>query len=523
MSNTWNRNIYRQEQEAFVSGHGGTTSREVIYAIMPNVCSILLTTTTMGLLDRLIHKNMKVLIEFVLIVIPSILCCTVLSEYVISICCAMMLISVINILFLGINSSTMSNYYIRPAPGKRPFITNFRALTNMITAICILAIDFHIFPRKFAKTELFGYSLMDTGVGLFILANALVAPEAKDFEPKPRIGFFYTISKNITHSARSSIPLLILGFGRSVAIEVLGYQKHVTEYGIHWNFFITLAFVKLFTSSITSTINSRYSLLSGLWILGMHEYILSTKGLKEWVLSNRPRNDFVSANREGVVSVPGYVGLYLIGVAIGRLIHSTYKNAHVQNSFQYKHRTMHIKLFGYEIDANYNESMILCIKLSLISAQTCAAILFCDSYFKVSRRLANAGYCMWILTMGVMVLTLLLLIEILSDILIHTPTEVECYQKKPKPYKTNVKSKRESISDKSEVIPVKNSIEIFEAINYNGLLFFLLSNLITGGINMLIRTLYVSQLKALQILIVYMAVNISSVLLLYRKQVQIKL
>ncbi|OAD61155.1 Phosphatidylinositol-glycan biosynthesis class W protein [Eufriesea mexicana] len=518
MSNIWNRNIYRQEQEAFVSGHGGTSSREVIYAIMPNVCSILLTTTTMGLLDRVIHRNIKVLIEFVLIVIPSILCCTVLSEYVISTCCAMMLISLINILFLGINVNTTSTYYIRPTPGKRPFITNFRALTNMITAICILGIDFHIFPRKFAKTELFGYSLMDTGVGLFILANALVAPEAKDFDPKPRIGFFYTISKNITHSARSSIPLLALGFGRSVAIEVLGYQKHVTEYGIHWNFFITLAFVKLFTSSITSIINSRYSLLSGIWILGMHEYILSTKGLKEWVLSNRPRNDFISANREGVVSVPGYVGLYLIGVAIGRLIHSTYKNAHVQNSSQYKHRRLHFEFFAYEFDENYFESVILCIKLALISTQTCAAILFCESYFKVSRRLANAGYCMWILTTGVAVLTLLLLIEIISDILIHTTLNVECYQKK-----ANVRSKRESVSDKFEGNASKNSIEIFEAINYNGLLFFLVSNLMTGGINMLVRTLYVSQLKAMQILIVYMAVNISSVLLLYRKQVQIKL
>ncbi|KOC65579.1 GPI-anchored wall transfer protein 1 [Habropoda laboriosa] len=523
MSNVWNKNIYRQEQEAFVSGHGGTTSREVIYAIMPNICSILLTTTTMGLLGRVIHKNIRVVLEFALIVIPSILCCTILSEYIITVCCAMMVISIINILLLGLNSNTLSTYNIKSACGKRPFITNFRALISIITAICILAIDFHIFPRKFAKTEVFGYSLMDTGVGLFILANALVAPEAKDFAPRSRIGFFLTISRNIKHSARSCIPLLILGFGRSVAIEVLGYQKHVTEYGIHWNFFITLAFVKLFTSSITSTINSKYSLLSGIWILGMHEYILSTKGLKEWVLSNRPRNDFVSANREGVVSVPGYVGLYLIGVAVGRLIHSTYQNSYAQNSLQHRHKTFHIKLFGYEFDASYNESMILCIKLSLISAQTCAATLFCDSYFRVSRRLANAGYCMWILTLGVMILTLLLLIEILSDILIHATTDTEHTERRTRTHRMNVKSKRESVSDGNERNVIKNTIEIFEAVNYNGLLFFLLSNLTTGGINMLVRTLHVNQLRALQILIAYMAVNITSVLLLYRKQVQIKL
>ncbi|XP_076762963.1 uncharacterized protein LOC143430526 [Xylocopa sonorina] len=519
MSNAWNKTLYLQEQEAFVSGHGGTTPREVIYAIMPNICSIPLTTTTVALLERVINKNIRVLLEFTLIVIPSILCCTILSEYLINVCCAMMVISIINIL-LKMNTSTSSTYSIRPVYGRRPFITNYRALVNIITAICILAIDFRIFPRKFAKTEVYGYSLMDTGVGLFVCINALVAPEAKDFTPKPRIGFIHTISKNIKYSARSSIPLLILGFGRSVAIEVLGYQKHVTEYGVHWNFFLTLAFVKLFTSSITSTINSRYSLLSGIWILGMHEYILSTKGLKQWVLSNTPRNDFVSANREGIISVPGYVGLYLISVAISRLIHSTYRNLYTQNSLQIEYRTLNIKLLGYEFNVGYNKSMILCIKLSLISAQTCAATLFCDSYFRVSRRLANTGYCMWILTLSSMIITLLLLIEIICDILSYATADVECTEKKTM-HKSHERARwQESVPGKYEY---SYNIEILEAINYNGLVFFLSSNLLTGVINMLVHTLYVNQLRALQILIAYMAINIFLVLLLYRKQVQIKL
>ncbi|XP_031827700.2 uncharacterized protein LOC116424869 [Nomia melanderi] len=523
MSNAWNKNIYRQEQEAFVSNHGGTTAREVVYAIMPNICSILLTITTLGLLRNLIHKNVKVLVEFILLIIPAILCCTILSEYIITVCCAMLSISIVNILLLALNSNS-SSYSIKPSQVKKPFITNFRAMTNIITTICILAIDFRIFPRKFAKTEVFGYSLMDTGVGLFILSNALVAPEAKDFAPKQRIGFVHTLSRNIKQSAKSCIPLLILGFGRSVAIEVIGYQKHVTEYGIHWNFFITLAFVKLFTSSITSTISSKYSLLSGAWILTMHEYILSTKGLKEWVLSNKPRDDFVSANREGMVSVPGYVGLYLVGVAVGRLIHSTYYNSYVQNSMQYKHTTFHVKLFGYGLDASYNESMILCIKLSLIAAQTCAATLFCDSYFKISRRLANAGYCMWILTLGVMVLTLLLLIEVITDILICATTSVDnSTDRKTKTHKMDARNKRERVPDECEKSTIGNTIEIFEAVNYNGLLFFLLSNLTTGAVNMSVSTLYVSQPRAVQILIAYMALNIVPVLFLYRKQVQIKL
>ncbi|KAG7188730.1 hypothetical protein KM043_008350 [Ampulex compressa] len=522
MASLWNKERYRQQQEAFVSNHGGTTSQEVVYVILPNVCSILMTTTTLGIMGKYTHRNVRIFMEFALTIVPSILCCTVLSEYVIGVCMSMMLVSVINVALIGVKVSSLSNCDMRPASGRRPFITNFRALTNILTTICILAVDFRVFPRKFAKTEIFGYSLMDTGVGLFVVANALVAPEARDFGPHPKAGFFHTLSKNMQQCTKNSVPLFLLGFGRSVAVECLGYQKHVTEYGVHWNFFITLAVVKLFTSTITSTINSRYSLLSGVWILAMHEYVMSTKGLKEWVLSDGMRDDFVSANREGLISIPGYVGLYLIGVAVGRLIHSTYQNLlSTNNALRYGHKNINLKIFGYEFDANYNESMVLCVKLSLISAQMCAATLFCDKYFRVSRRLANAGYCMWILTLSTVVLTLLLLIEIVTDILVYASVDEKSAEKKVK-QKTNSKNKQEcaTYEKKEEAI---RTLEIFEAVNYNGLFFFLLSNIMTGCINMLVFTLYVKQFTAVQILVAYMAINILSVLILYRRQIQIKL
>lgn len=44
----------------------------------------------------------------------------------------------------------------------------------------------------------------------------------------------------------SSIPLFILGIIRLVVTTAVGYHKVVPEYGIHWNFFFTLSFTKVF-------------------------------------------------------------------------------------------------------------------------------------------------------------------------------------------------------------------------------------------------------------------------------------
>jgi hypothetical protein len=54
-------------------------------------------------------------------------------------------------------------------PLKLPFITLFRGGNLLMTCLSILAVDFHVYPRRFGKTELYGFSLMDTGAGECIL------------------------------------------------------------------------------------------------------------------------------------------------------------------------------------------------------------------------------------------------------------------------------------------------------------------------------------------------------------------
>jgi len=63
--------------------------------------------------------------------------------------------------------------------GKRPFVTNYRALVNAASAVCILAVDFVAFPRRLCKTETYGTGLMDAGVASYVFANAIVSLEAR--------------------------------------------------------------------------------------------------------------------------------------------------------------------------------------------------------------------------------------------------------------------------------------------------------------------------------------------------------
>lgn len=59
------------------------------------------------------------------------------------------------------------------------FISYYRIAINICTAVAILAVDFKVFPRALAKTETYGHGLMDIGVGCFVIATAIVAPEAR--------------------------------------------------------------------------------------------------------------------------------------------------------------------------------------------------------------------------------------------------------------------------------------------------------------------------------------------------------
>ena len=98
------------------------------------------------------------------------------------------------------------------------------------------------------------------------------------------------------------------------SVSLLGYHENVTEYGLHWNFFFTLASVTLLSSLILKIIKDTKAVwVSSVVVSILYEGLL-TFGLAPWILATEtPREDLISANREGIFSSLGYLAVYLAG------------------------------------------------------------------------------------------------------------------------------------------------------------------------------------------------------------------
>ena len=301
------------EHVDFVSNHNGSYPSDILLATIPAPLSVGLTSVVIPLLlparyVKLTYSSklwIHLLIETITVICPMLLSFTLLSS------CSqlnvlVLLLVVFSLMIFSpelwrVHLPNLSQLFALPLPEKKPpFMTNYRAGMNLATAICILAVDFQVFPRRFAKTETYGFGLMDVGVGSFVIANGLVGSSQV-----PQI-------KVLIKTA----PILLLGFGRLVAVKLSNYHEHVTEYGVHWNFFFTLAFVKTISTVIPAQIRP---LTLSCSLLVVYELLLKL-GLESWILSDSPRSNLISANREGIFSLFGYLAIYYAALELGNYL-----------------------------------------------------------------------------------------------------------------------------------------------------------------------------------------------------------
>ncbi|XP_020575209.1 uncharacterized protein At4g17910 isoform X3 [Phalaenopsis equestris] len=368
--------------------------------------------------------------DFAIVILPVILVFTVLAEWIYILAIILIIVLLICILSKRPSRPTLkSEIGQQNLSSSRMSILSYRVFMVVITCICILAVDFKIFPRRYAKTETYGTSLMDLGVGSFVVANSLVSKQAR--------GIMFV---NWKVALQSVSPLVLLGAGRLIFTAGVEYQVHVGEYGVHWNFFFTLAAVSLLTSIIH--IHPKYCGIFGMVILIAYQMSLKY-GLSNFLLSSQRASDIISQNKEGFFSIFGYWGMYLIGVHLGYSIFFVNGASINTGSNQLTRKSV----------------FILCIFFWSLT-------LILDRYVeRVSRRMCNLAYVTLVLAQNFQVLSVFML---------------------------------------SEYISVQRPLLVEEVFNQNLLGSFLLANVLTGLVNLSIDTLSASSFAAVSILIGYM-------------------
>jgi glucosaminylphosphatidylinositol acyltransferase len=331
----------------------------------------------------------------------------------------------------------------------------------LITCIAILAVDFHAFPRRFAKAEAFGTGLMDAGVGSIVVATAFACGMKEAAAASAVSNTAGASSSSISNSNYISsrerrirrdiyrlIALAALGLSRPLLTSALNYQRHVGEYGMHWNFFLTLAALRgltLFVPRVAQGSAVTCGLL-GTVVLATHQWLLSSRNFTEYIhLESYRKSDLISANKEGIFSLPGYFALHLLGCAVGAVLEETAGPSRVQLRAGQRRRVAGI---------------VIAIWVAFFAVSTCIQ--------PVSRRACNAAYVLWMLGLNAQSLALL--------------------------------------ASASAALPTQPLPGLLQAINDSMLPTFLVANVLTGVVNMSIDTMHVGDWGARIIVLIYMAV-----------------
>ncbi|RMZ76251.1 hypothetical protein DV738_g5062, partial [Chaetothyriales sp. CBS 135597] len=469
MANT-NPADYKARKEAFVSNLSGSSITEINLVTLVAAAAIFLWTALQrryGFFKS--YGPLALATDFLLNVAAILFALTAYSS-------SPLFLNLALITPAGASSSSSSSGNANPPKSPRlvvrPFLTHYRGAMLIVTVIAILAVDFPIFPRRFAKVETWGTSLMDLGVGSFVYSAGLVSSRAlfKTAGSSSSSG----LAGRVLQASRHSIPLLVLGIIRLISVKGLDYAEHVSEYGVHWNFFFTLGllppFVELADAVVNGLITIRarsrawsYALLA-LAISLMYEIVLDNTSLLAYILISPRGPDLLSKNREGVFSFIGYLAIFLSGRGTGSVVVQLLEDDDNNRHSSAKPSSSSVAQQHQNDDETAHERQRLLTRLATDAALSAALFWLTTSIhafnLTVSRRLANLPYVLWVVAFNQIQICLFAL---------------------------NASSK------------------VMQVFNKNGLVIFLVANLLTGLVNLTFNTLDASPIQAMAILTAYAA------------------
>ncbi|NXT50316.1 PIGW protein, partial [Pluvianellus socialis] len=498
-------------KEAFISNLNGTSLLEISLGLsLAPLCllcrGLLLILYYLHYGKPLSSRKYSLLLDFLVLVSPLLFSCTVLSQIM------FLLPTIIAAFCAGIFSKIYSQRKQETSvpfrqivrdfqktyldPEYIPAITVFRVYVNVLTAISILAVDFPQYPRRYAKAETYGTGVMDLGVGAFIFGNALVCPEVrqKSYGTHPKFS-------NLARQFCSVWPLVFLGVGRLLSVKSIEYHEHTSEYGVHWNFFFTLAFVRLAASLLLAIIPKDKSWIVAISLAVLYQLILNTTSLKMFILHGSngrgTRVGFLNANREGLLSLWGYLAIYMASVQVGLCL--------------LKCRS---SVKGWMEAACFLLLTVLVLFVCLHVVQAYAD--------PVSRRMANLAYGIWVLAHCLTFFTWFVVTDLalVFTKLLVKGSSVPCCWNAGKP--PNARTKHDTEAAPTGREGKLSHICLISAINKNQLLFFLLANVMTGTVNILIDTIHSKAVFTLCILHLYMFFNCLIMYILHAKNIVLK-
>ncbi|KAK7757071.1 Glucosaminyl phosphatidylinositol (GlcN-PI) nositol acylation protein [Diatrype stigma] len=395
----------------------------------------------------------------------------------------------------------------------KPFLTTYRGSMLVLTCLAILAVDFRLFPRRFAKVETWGTSLMDVGVGSFVFSAGLVAarPVLKErAEAEANRGTTATATttllRRLLQSMRHALPLLLLGVVRLVSVKGLDYNEHVTEYGVHWNFFFTLGFLPPFVALAQQPLlrlaprrsGGGAAALLALLIAVAYQVALESTGLKAYVLTAPRAGGWFAMNREGVCSFWGYLAIFLAGQDTGMYVLPRAQGR--------------AKPGGGGGSRKNNQYPLLLTLAAWTAVWSALYVVHTNPVWgaglDVSRRLANLPYVLWIAAFNT---AQLLAMSVIDAVFFPSASPSAA----PLPEPAAADAEREAYEAATS--------PVLRAFNRNGLAVFLAANLLTGLVNLTVPTLDVGPAATMAILVGYAAVLTAAAVALDRWDVSIKL